>query len=584
VFEVIDTQQSDSSKVIKILKSNSFEEIDLFEKEAISLQLLNHPGIPKVDADGLFKVKLDKQKLYCLVLEKIPGVNLEEWLRKHGVISEELAIEWLQQLTDILAYLHQNQFFHRDLKPSNLILRPDGRLTLIDFGAIRAISETYLLKIRNPESQDITRIISEGYTPPEQANGRALLQSDFYALGRTFVHLLTNEHPSSLPTSPKTQKLLWHHKAPQISLAFADWLDTLMSPNYQYRPQSANEILKQLEPNFILRRKLVYFGRSPLGIITILLTSLAIITTSSIWYQILQLRQQQEVQAQTTDAQQMAQVLEECSQIQNTQECDQYFANNGRDAMINNRLSDAQTSLSNAIRLNPSNPQYHNDLGLVCTYLGDYTCAKEELKKALELASQDPERWVTEYNLAFAYERFADGRNRQEDYNQAIEKYLEVINQNEDEIRWYAVSRWARLQLWRNQNSSEVIPRLQIALEEVSLEISQLENTVEPNEADTAMLRNFEILKAALLKNLGWAEWLQNNTSGAEEVLQESYALVPDQASTSCLLAQVLETEGKAEGARQFWTNCLNNIASFGDPPEVTTWRSEAHLHLRSME
>jgi serine/threonine protein kinase len=76
------------------------------------------------------------------------------------------------------------------------------------------MTATYLAKVN---LSNVTTVVSGGYSPPEQMNGQAVLQSDFFALGRTFVHLLTGISPLELPKDSKTGCLLWRKQAPKIS-------------------------------------------------------------------------------------------------------------------------------------------------------------------------------------------------------------------------------------------------------------------------------------------------------------------------------------------------------------------------------
>ena len=129
----------------------------------------------------------------CLALSKTCKtfqqlVDLEKWMSNRGMspIDQKLAIKWLQELTEILHQVHQQNFFHRDIKPANIMLKADGNLALIDFGTVRQLTETYEVKIA--AGREVTGIISAGYTPNEQMNGHAEPCSDFFALGRTFVY------------------------------------------------------------------------------------------------------------------------------------------------------------------------------------------------------------------------------------------------------------------------------------------------------------------------------------------------------------------------------------------------------------
>ncbi|HEY9671207.1 MAG TPA: serine/threonine-protein kinase [Waterburya sp.] len=233
-------------KVVKILKANDTTLVRLFKQEADSLKKLNHAGIPKIQhGDGYFTISLlcHANPLHCLVMEKIEGENLHEWVGRTGPISQEEALNWLKQLLEILDYLHQNQYFHRDIKPSNIIRKPTGQLVLIDFGTVREITQTYIVKVSGQE--DITCIFSAGYTPEEVIHGKAVPQSDFYALGRTFVYLLTGKSPLKLQR--ESEQFNWRESAPQVSPPLADWIDYLMAPSPIHRPPNTSFILHCLE-------------------------------------------------------------------------------------------------------------------------------------------------------------------------------------------------------------------------------------------------------------------------------------------------------------------------------------------------
>ncbi len=238
-------------KILKVLKEHlnaQSKAVELFQKEAIVLSQLRHPGIPRVEEDGYFTflVRDSDNLFHCLVMEKIEGLNLEQWMHNRGnePITPEQALEWLTQITQILDQVHQQDYFHRDIKPPNIMRRPNGQLVLIDFGTAREVTGTYLAKIGG--SQNVTGIVSVGYTPPEQAGGRAVPQSDFFALGRTFVYLLTGKHPNELLEDPRTGELLWRETGNGISKSLADLIDYMMAPFPGNRPQNTQIILDRL--------------------------------------------------------------------------------------------------------------------------------------------------------------------------------------------------------------------------------------------------------------------------------------------------------------------------------------------------
>ncbi len=233
-------------KVLKSLTENKPTLIKLFKREAQVLRQLLHPSIPRVETEFIFSPSNGPKKLHCLVLEKLEGENLEQWIATNGSISQELALEWLKELTQILHYVHTERFFHRDIKPSNIMRSPDGKLILIDFGAVRKITGTYLEKI--DLQQETTGVYSVGgYTPAEQILGRAVPQSDFFALGRTCVYWLTGTLPTEFE-NPETGELDgWRDSLPKLCESFADLIGEMMAPSPEKRPRNTREILQRLE-------------------------------------------------------------------------------------------------------------------------------------------------------------------------------------------------------------------------------------------------------------------------------------------------------------------------------------------------
>lgn len=247
--KVYEAYEQDTPKILKVLKedlSTDAKAVELFQQEAAVLGHLNHPGIPKVDGYFQYQTR-NGLVLHCIVMEKIEGPNLEQWLKQqqNRPISQEQAVTWLKQLLEILALVHAKQYLHRDIKPSNIMIRPDGQLVLIDFGTAREVTRTYLAKVSSGGG-GITAIMSSGYSAPEQINAQAVAQSDFYALGRTFVFLLTGYHPLEMYDS-HDNVLHWRNHAMQISPLLLNLIDSLMVRNVNQRPATAQDIIKRLE-------------------------------------------------------------------------------------------------------------------------------------------------------------------------------------------------------------------------------------------------------------------------------------------------------------------------------------------------
>jgi serine/threonine protein kinase len=250
--KVYEAYKGATPKILKVLKqkhNTSARVIELFQQEAAVLSQLNHPGIPKVEPDGYFQFfpRNCDEPVHCIIMEKIDGLNLTQWMKQQGnhPISEKQALNWLKQLAEILDLVHQKNYFHRDIKPENIMLRSNGQLVLIDFGTARELTYTYLAEVGGAGS--VTKISSAGYTPPEQEKGHAVPQSDFYALGRTFVYLLTGKQATDKTIyEPLTDQCNWRNYAPHISLKLANFIDKLMAPTAAARHKNTQEILEEL--------------------------------------------------------------------------------------------------------------------------------------------------------------------------------------------------------------------------------------------------------------------------------------------------------------------------------------------------
>ena len=205
-----------------------------FERESGLLATLAHPAIPKV-----YDFFEENGRFY-LILELIPGTDLETALYKAGgPLPEERVARWSAQICDVLAYLHNRTpepIVFRDLKPSNVMITPDERIVLIDFGIARNL---------NRGDRKGTMIGTEGYSPPEQYRGLAEPRGDLYALGATMHHLLT-------ASDPRIETPFTFHERPlrQLNAAVSPELDAVVARALEYnateRWNSAEEMKSAL--------------------------------------------------------------------------------------------------------------------------------------------------------------------------------------------------------------------------------------------------------------------------------------------------------------------------------------------------
>lgn len=245
-FEIMVGETPKLLKVLNPTPSRQPKAVRLFQEEAELLKdIASHPGIPKIDDALPVQEELRESDpfLHYLIVEKMQGVPLTEWMESRGgePITQDLAIAWLKQIVEILAIVHEDNFIHQNIKPKNILLQPDGQLALINFWLER--------KDWSELQQDTyaTRIVTPGYIPAEQTNLNACPQSDFFALGRTFVYLLTGYSPSQIPESPRNGRLSWRRQTSDLSRDFMDLIDHLIDPFPGNRPPDAGSIIQKID-------------------------------------------------------------------------------------------------------------------------------------------------------------------------------------------------------------------------------------------------------------------------------------------------------------------------------------------------
>jgi len=158
-----------------------------FQQEATVLARLDHPHL--VDVTDFFE---EGGNAY-LVMKFIEGESLADRIEREGSLPEAQVLAWADQLLDALAYCHTQGIIHRDVSPQNVIVRPDGRAALVDFGLVK------LWDPGDPRTKTVMRGMGKPeYTPPEQYDaqlGHTDTRSDIYSLGATLYHTLTGQAP-----------------------------------------------------------------------------------------------------------------------------------------------------------------------------------------------------------------------------------------------------------------------------------------------------------------------------------------------------------------------------------------------------
>ncbi len=221
---------------------------DLFEREAVVLEELGyqHDQIP--DLFAYFPVIVDgslsgqQEQFFYLVQEYIDGLNLEEELAQKGNFSEPEALEVLREILKVLNFVHYKNIIHRDIKPSNIMRDSKGKLYLLDFGAVKQVTNSPTVS-----AGASTGIYSMGFAPPEQmAGGQVFPSTDLYALAVTIITLLTGKDATEL-FDAYTNQWKWRSHV-SVNPQLADVLDKMLVAAANQRFQSAQAVLDALEP------------------------------------------------------------------------------------------------------------------------------------------------------------------------------------------------------------------------------------------------------------------------------------------------------------------------------------------------
>jgi serine/threonine-protein kinase len=215
----------------------------LFNSEAEILEKLGyHDQIPRLLA------YFEENREFFLVQEFIEGHSLKLEMPPEQPWSEGKVILFLQQVLDILKFIHLHNVIHRDIKPDNIIRRSqDGKLVLIDFGSVKQV-QTKIVTLS--EQTEITVAIgTPGYMPIEQVMGKPHPNSDIYSLGIVAIQALTGLHPREFEVNAYPGEIVWQHRA-KVSPEFANLLSKMVLNNCKERYQTAIEVLEDLQQNF----------------------------------------------------------------------------------------------------------------------------------------------------------------------------------------------------------------------------------------------------------------------------------------------------------------------------------------------
>jgi serine/threonine protein kinase len=211
-----------------------------FEREATILgQLGSHAQVPRL----LDYFEEDDE--FYLVQEYIKGWTLAKEVKREGTLAEADVKRFLLEILPVITYIHHHGVIHRDIKPPNILRsQDDGRLVLIDFGAVK---EQFVDPHLAHDPGSTTHFVGTlGFAPAEQLALRPTYASDIFALGVTCLYMLTGKPPMEFAYDQVTGEVCWR-KFVSVSDYFGRVLDRMLKVSLRDRFQSATDIQLALE-------------------------------------------------------------------------------------------------------------------------------------------------------------------------------------------------------------------------------------------------------------------------------------------------------------------------------------------------
>ena len=203
--------------------------------EGRMLKNLSNPHLPKI-----YDI-IENQNNFMLVMDFIQGESLDKVIARTGAQNVDQVLDWGIQICDVFYYLHNQPIpiIYRDMKPANVMVQPDGKLMMIDFGTART------QKVGVEMQADTVCIGTAGFAAPEQFGGigQSTARTDIFCLGATLYNLVTGHSPCEKPIGilPLEQ---WNPALANSPIAEIIYKCTRNDPNDRY--QTAWELREDL--------------------------------------------------------------------------------------------------------------------------------------------------------------------------------------------------------------------------------------------------------------------------------------------------------------------------------------------------
>jgi eukaryotic-like serine/threonine-protein kinase len=244
VYRAFDTDLR-RAVAIKVVGRDEVDAHARLRREARNASRLNHPNICTIHHVG------DFDGCPYIVMELVAGRPLAE-LGARGRIPTTTAVAYAIQILDALEHAHAHRVIHRDLKSANVMVAPDGRLTLLDFGLARHLDATAAGRHFEPSVDQTSTGGTLPYMSPETLSGRpADTRTDLWAFGVLLYELIAGRLPFGGRTADEvTAAILGQAPAPldsDVPDQIAACIMGCLAKDPRDRPQRAGEVKAQLE-------------------------------------------------------------------------------------------------------------------------------------------------------------------------------------------------------------------------------------------------------------------------------------------------------------------------------------------------